>query len=184
MTKTSLFKYTENFTTKKKWKFSDKKSDIFHISAKNISKLGEAVLTSTHNLCFWAEIKTIMYIPVYSSFTILKFGYKGVKLIQACFRDGTTISKQLEISLHILILISDCNRIKHPNSVWKHYPVEMSFRPSSYCHNKFFIKKIYGFLPFIDLYSVKIKCLLFRPDSFTWYSFRILWLENNQSLSM
>ena len=31
--KTSLFKYTENFTTKKKWKFSDKNSGIFLISA-------------------------------------------------------------------------------------------------------------------------------------------------------
>ena len=30
--KTSLFKYTENFTTKK-WQFSDKDSDLFHISA-------------------------------------------------------------------------------------------------------------------------------------------------------
>ena len=35
ITKTRLFKYTENFTTKK-WKFSDKNSDIFHISAQNI----------------------------------------------------------------------------------------------------------------------------------------------------
>ena len=39
--KTSLFKYTENFTTKKKkkkknWKFLGKNSDIFHISAQNI----------------------------------------------------------------------------------------------------------------------------------------------------
>ena len=32
--KTSLFNYTENFTTKK-WKFSDKNTDIFHISAQN-----------------------------------------------------------------------------------------------------------------------------------------------------
>ena len=32
--KTSLFKYTENFTTKR-WKFSDKNSDIFLMSAKN-----------------------------------------------------------------------------------------------------------------------------------------------------
>ena len=36
ITKTCLFKYNENFTTKK-WKFSDKKSwYFFHISAKNI----------------------------------------------------------------------------------------------------------------------------------------------------
>ena len=33
-TKTRLFKYIENFTTKN-WKFSDKNSDIFRISAKN-----------------------------------------------------------------------------------------------------------------------------------------------------
>ena len=31
----NLFKYIENFTTKN-WKFSDKNSDIFHISAQNI----------------------------------------------------------------------------------------------------------------------------------------------------
>ena len=44
-----------------KLKISDtKNSDIFQISAKNIdcgrSLEGEAVLTSTHNLCFRAEI--------------------------------------------------------------------------------------------------------------------------------
>ena len=33
--RTRLFKYNENFTTKY-WKFSDKNSDIFHISAQNI----------------------------------------------------------------------------------------------------------------------------------------------------
>ena len=35
ITKTRLFKYIENFTTKN-GKFSDKTSDIFHISAQNI----------------------------------------------------------------------------------------------------------------------------------------------------
>ena len=35
ITKTRLFKYIENFTTKN-WKFSVKNSDIFHISAQNI----------------------------------------------------------------------------------------------------------------------------------------------------
>ena len=64
----SLFKYTENFTTEK-WKFSDKNSDIFHKSAQSIDcgysleppRLAEAVLTNTHNLCFWAEIRKSMY---------------------------------------------------------------------------------------------------------------------------
>ena len=35
ITKTRLFKYIEHFTSKN-IKFSDKKSDIFHISAQNI----------------------------------------------------------------------------------------------------------------------------------------------------
>ena len=35
ITKTSLFKYTETLTAKT-WKFSDKNSEIFHISAQNI----------------------------------------------------------------------------------------------------------------------------------------------------
>ena len=35
ITKTRLFKYIENFTSKN-WKFSDEYSDIFHISAQNI----------------------------------------------------------------------------------------------------------------------------------------------------
>ena len=36
ITKTCLFKYTENFTTKKNENFQIKSSDIFHISAQNI----------------------------------------------------------------------------------------------------------------------------------------------------
>ena len=36
ITKTRLFKYIENFTSKKKKKISDKNADIFHISAQNI----------------------------------------------------------------------------------------------------------------------------------------------------
>ena len=58
ITKTRLFKYIENFASKN-IKFSDKQSDIFHISAQNIdcgysleNRLAEVVLTSTHNLCF------------------------------------------------------------------------------------------------------------------------------------
>ena len=35
ITKTRLFKYIENFTSKN-WEFSDKNCDIFHTSAQNI----------------------------------------------------------------------------------------------------------------------------------------------------
>ena len=30
----------------------------------------EAVLTSTHNLCFWAEIRKLMYTPVNPDITV------------------------------------------------------------------------------------------------------------------
>ena len=62
ITETRLFKYIENLTTKN-WKISDKNSDIFHISAQNIDcgyllePPRRVHLTSTHNLCFWAEIR-------------------------------------------------------------------------------------------------------------------------------
>ena len=75
ITKTSLFKYIENFTTKN-WKFSDKKKLSFHISAENIDcgysleppRRGGS--KSTYNLGFWAELREIMYTPVNPSFTI------------------------------------------------------------------------------------------------------------------
>ena len=47
---------------------------FFHLSAKNIdcgtrqNRLGDAVLTSTHNLCFWAEIRKLMYTQWSSNF--------------------------------------------------------------------------------------------------------------------
>ena len=63
ITKTSLFKNTENFTTKT-WKISDKILIFFKFL------LGEAVVTRTHNLCFWAEIRKTMYTPVNPSFTV------------------------------------------------------------------------------------------------------------------
>ena len=55
----------------KKWNFSDKKSDNFSYfcSKHRLRVLDEAVLMSTHNLCFWAEIRKIMYTPVNPSFT-------------------------------------------------------------------------------------------------------------------
>ena len=94
--KTRQFKYMyiETFTAQNR-KFSDKKSDIFHISAQNIdcgyslepprrggsNGLDEAVLTSTHKLCFWAETRKIMYAPCKPQFDYIKVGFKGVKII-------------------------------------------------------------------------------------------------------
>ena len=71
ITKTRLFKYIENCTFKN-WKFLDKNSDIFsnYCSKHRLWVLVRTVLTSTQNLCFWAEIRKIIYTPVNPSFTI------------------------------------------------------------------------------------------------------------------
>ena len=57
--------------------FQIKNSDIFHISAQNID--------CGYNLCFWAEIRKIMYTPVNPSFTIWKWGLRGSKLCRYVF---------------------------------------------------------------------------------------------------
>ena len=49
------------------------------------NRLSEAVLTSTHNLCFLAEIRKIMYTPVNPSFTIQKWGLRRSKLYKHVF---------------------------------------------------------------------------------------------------
>ena len=57
ITKTCLFKYTENFTTKNE-NFQIKNSDIFHISAQNIDceyslePPRQGGSNEYHNLCF------------------------------------------------------------------------------------------------------------------------------------
>ena len=71
ITKTHLFKYIENFTTKKRENFQIK-TDIFHIPALNIDC--ECSLEPPRRLypqsMFSAEIRKIMYTPVKPSFTI------------------------------------------------------------------------------------------------------------------
>ena len=60
ITKTRLFKFTENFTTKN-WKFSDKNSDIFHISAQNIA-FGILNIIPSKNENFQIKILIFFYI--------------------------------------------------------------------------------------------------------------------------
>ena len=72
-------------------KFQMKNSDMFHISAQNIDceysleppRRGGS--NEYHNLCFWAEIRKIMYTPVNPSFTIWKWGWRGSKLYRFVF---------------------------------------------------------------------------------------------------
>ena len=86
ITKTSLFKYTENFTAKK-GKTSDKNFDIFHISAQNIDCGYSLELPHRGSS---NEYPQSMFLSrnkknnVYSSkpqFYYIKVGFWGVKII-------------------------------------------------------------------------------------------------------
>ena len=71
--------------------FQIKISDILNNPAQNINcgtrwnRLSKAILTSTHNLCFWAEIRKIMYTSVNPSFTVQKWGLSGSNLCRHVF---------------------------------------------------------------------------------------------------
>ena len=69
--------YTAMLHGCKKGLFSD---DFFK------SFLSEAVLTSTHNLCFRAKIRKDVY-PCKPHFYYIKVGCKGVFVTRTCFRD-------------------------------------------------------------------------------------------------
>ena len=85
--KTSLFKYTENFTTKQIENFQIKNSDVFHISAQNID-CGYSLeppwrggSNDYPQFMFLSRYKKIMYSPVNPSFTNIKVGFNGVNII-------------------------------------------------------------------------------------------------------
>ena len=76
ITKTRLFKYIENFTTKKGKKNQIKNSDIFHIPDLNkgcgysLEPPRRGGSNEYPQSIFFSKIKTIMYTPVNPSFTI------------------------------------------------------------------------------------------------------------------
>ena len=48
------------------------------------NRLGEAVLPSTHNLCFFCKIRKILYTPV-NPIYFIKWGLRGLKLYRRVF---------------------------------------------------------------------------------------------------
>ena len=68
--------YRKFHLEKKTWKFSDKNSDIFHISAQNIDcgyslePPRQGGSNEYPQSMYWEEIRKIMYTPVNPSFTI------------------------------------------------------------------------------------------------------------------
>ena len=51
-----------------------------------VGTLNEAVLTSTHNLCFRAKIRKNVY-PYTPQFYYIKVGCKGVFITRICYHD-------------------------------------------------------------------------------------------------
>ena len=66
------------------------------------SSVSEAVLTSTHNLCFGAKIKNKIYhsIPQFY-FCYIKVGFNGVYFSWICFPDEFRVS--LKVQIHIFV---------------------------------------------------------------------------------
>ena len=87
ITKTCLFKYTENFTTKRERKFSDKKSVIFHISAQNrycgysLEPPRRGGSKEYPQYMFLSKNKKNNVYPCKPQFYYMKVGFKGVKII-------------------------------------------------------------------------------------------------------
>ena len=92
ITKTYLFNYMENFTTKKREKI-DKNTDIFHISAQNIDC--GYTLEPPHRggsneysqSLFLSRNKKNNVYPCKPQFYYIKVGFKGIKIIHVCFHD-------------------------------------------------------------------------------------------------
>ena len=86
ITKICLFKYTENFTTKK-WKFSDKKFWYIHISAQNIDcgYLLEPPRWGGSNenpqSMIWRRCKKNNIYLCKPQFSYINMGFQGVKII-------------------------------------------------------------------------------------------------------
>ena len=96
ITKTRLFNILK-ILPPKKCKFSDKNSDIFHISAQNIDcgyssePPRRGVSNEYHNLCFLSRNKINNVYPCKPQFYYIKVGFKGFEIIYACFRDENNL---------------------------------------------------------------------------------------------
>ena len=98
----------------KKWKFSDKNSDIFHISAQNID-CGHSLELPwgiTHNLCFRAEIRRIKPVAWQDSSSKSRFDLVAQRQI---FRP---ITETKSWSWELMLLIKFLDKYLWPQQVW------------------------------------------------------------------
>ena len=123
ITKTGLFNYIENFTTKK-GNFSDKKNLIFfHISAQNID-CGYSLESPRRGgsneypqSMFLSKIRKIMYTPVNPSFTIQKWGLRGSKLYRHVFVMIVSEERDFQNNEKFTICLPIVNPIRHASIV-------------------------------------------------------------------
>ena len=67
-----------------------------------LERLGEAVLTSTHNLCFGAKIRKIGISLHTQVLLYIKVGFKGVYMSRICFPDVSDACLTLDNAQHHL----------------------------------------------------------------------------------
>ena len=82
---------------------------------------------STYNLCFWAEIRKIIYTPVNPSFTIWKWGLRGqhyIGMFSWCQQFGWKKVPYLELCITILVL--KFKRISFTAWMWLKTAVEVA----------------------------------------------------------
>ena len=76
-----------------------------------LERLNEAVLTSTHNLCFREKIRKNVY-PCKHQFSYIKVGYKGVYITWTCLHDDYTFWIWIMRTIKVLIRL-------HGKAAWK-----------------------------------------------------------------
>ena len=103
ITKTRLFKYIENFTTKQLANFQIKNSNIFHISAQNID-CGYSLEPPRRGgsneypqSMFLSRNKKNNVYPCKPQFYYIKVGFKEVKIIWPCFRDANVQNWEISV---------------------------------------------------------------------------------------
>ena len=111
--------YTAIFHGCKNGNFHMKKCEIFLNFAQNIDRwYTEAVLTSTHDLCFRAKIRKKVY-PCKPQFYYIKVGCKGVFITRTCLHDGECeLKKRLNV----------CKQYKIFTAFWDFIPKCRSWR--------------------------------------------------------
>ena len=110
--KTCLFKYTENFTTKNE-NFQINFFYIFHISVQNIDCGYLLELPNKYpQSMFLSRNKTNNVYPCKPQFYDIKVGFKGVKIIYACFRDESYI---FWCSACCLMVLYICEKFQYNN---------------------------------------------------------------------